>query len=166
MQLTNVLALLEASVPRGPTEVRILLHQLAAELRQRSLVVLLSDLLADPAELIGGLEHLCYRGHELVVLHVLDEDEWRFPFVENTQFEGLEQPDRLRVDPQALRAGYLAALRRFTARIRATCLKHRADYVPISTLEPLDAVLTGYLSRRRGAAGRTGTRSGARGAQA
>jgi len=157
-QLANVISLLEASQPAGSTNVKILFHQLAEELRRRSLVVLISDLLADTQDVLAGLEHICYSGHELVLLHVMDDDEWNFPFVENTLFEGLEEEQRLLADPQALRASYLEAVRDFCARVRAVCLKHRADYVPVNTRQPLDAVLSGYLSGRsvRAAHGRTG----------
>ena len=139
-QLANVISLLEASQPAGSTNVKILFHQLAEELRRRSLVVLISDLLADTQDVLAGLEHICYSGHELVLLHVMDDDEWNFPFVENTLFEGLEEEQRLLADPQALRASYLEAVRDFCARVRAVCLKHRADYVPVNTRQPLDAV--------------------------
>lgn len=157
-QLANVITLLEASQPAGSTNVKILFHQLAEELRRRSLVVLISDLLAEPEHVLAGLEHLCYSGHELVLLHVMDDDEWNFPFVENTLFEGLEEEQRLLADPQSLRASYLDAVRSFCARVRAVCLKHRADYVPVNTQQPLDAVLSGYLSGRsaRAAHRRTG----------
>jgi uncharacterized protein (DUF58 family) len=157
-QLANVISLLEASQPAGSTNVKILFHQLAEELRRRSLVVLISDLLADTQDVLAGLEHICYSGHELVLLHVMDDDEWNFPFVENTLFEGLEEEQRLLADPQALRASYLEAVRDFCARVRAVCLKHRADYVPVNTRQPLDAVLSGYLSGRsvRAAHGRNG----------
>jgi uncharacterized protein (DUF58 family) len=157
-QLANVISLLEASQPAGRTNVKILFHQLAEELRRRSLVVLISDLLADPDDVLAGLEHICYSGHELVLLHVMDDDEWNFPFVENTLFEGLEEQQQLLADPQSLRASYLEAVRNFCARVRAVCLKHRADYVPVNTRQPLDAVLSGYLSGRsaRAAHRRTG----------
>jgi uncharacterized protein (DUF58 family) len=162
VQLTNVISLLEDSTPSGTTNVKILFHQLAEELRRRSLVVLISDLLTDAADVVAGLEHICYAGHELVVLHVMDDHEWNFPFVENTFFEGLEDEHRLLADPQSLRNSYLAAVRRFTARVRAVCLKHRADYVPVNTRDPLDAVLTGYLSHRGGSAPRIARRPAAR----
>ena len=156
VQLSNVVSLLEDSAPGGTTDVKMLFHQLAEELRRRSLIVLISDLLADPEDVIGGLEHICYSGHELVLLHVMDDHEWNFPFVENVMFEGLEEGQRLLADPQALQASYLAAVRRFTSRVRAVCRKHRADYVPINTREPLDVVLSGYLSGRSGTASRRG----------
>lgn len=148
--LSNFVKVLEDSAPSGRTDVKMLLHLLAEELRTRSMVVLISDLLADPQDVIGGLEHMCYAGHELIVLHVMDDDEWNLPFPENVLFEGLEDELRLLVDPQSLRANYLAVVERFVTRVRGVCLKHRADYVPVNTREPVDAVLTGYLARRAG----------------
>jgi len=119
-------------------------------LRRRSLVVLISDLLTETEDVVAGLEHICHTGHELVLLHVLDDHEWDLPFVENVLFEGLEDGHELLVDPQMLRASYRAAVERFTAQVRAACLKHGADYVPVNTRDPLDAVLSGYLSGRSG----------------
>lgn len=146
--LLNILKVLDDARPEGATDVKILLHRLAEELHKRSMAVVISDLLADPDDIVNGLEHICHAGHELIVLHVMDDDEWNLPFVENVYFEGLEDEIRLLADPQSLRASYLAAVERFTTRVKAVCLKHHADYVPINTRDPLEAVLSGYLARR------------------
>ncbi|HMQ14695.1 MAG TPA: DUF58 domain-containing protein [Phycisphaerae bacterium] len=150
VQLNNLLRVLEDAAPAGRTHVKVLFHRLAEELRKRSMVILVSDLLADPDDVVDGLEHMCHAGHELILLHVLDDDEWNLPFVENLLFEGLEDDLRLLVDPQSLRTSYIAAVERFSARVQAVCLKHRADYVPVNTRDPVQAVLCGYLARRSG----------------
>lgn len=151
-QLLNFLSLLDDAVPEGRTDVKVLFHRLADQLRRRSVVVLISDLLADLDAIADGLEHLCHTGHELIVFHTLDPNEWDFPFVENVMFEGLEDDLRLLADPQALRASYLAAVERFCTCVRILCLKHRADYVAVNTSDPVEVVLSGYLTRRAGAA--------------
>ncbi|MBU0640917.1 MAG: DUF58 domain-containing protein [Planctomycetes bacterium] len=152
-QLANVLTLLESAHPAGQTLVKMLFDRLAEELPERSLVVVISDLLADVNEVVAGLEHICSVGHELIVLHVLDDHEWNLPFAENVLFEGLEDDARLLADPQSLRRSYRAAVQRFSGRVRAACLKRQADYVPVNTRDPVDVVLCGYLSRRQGRAG-------------
>ncbi len=87
-----------------PTETVALWSQLAGSLQRRSLVVVISDFLADPEEVISALERIRYANHEVIVMHVLDHDEREFPFQDNTQFEGLEAPDlQVRADPQSLR---------------------------------------------------------------
>lgn len=153
VQLNNLMKVLEGAEPAGQTHVKVLFHRLAEELRKRSMVILISDLLADPDDVVDGLEHMCHAGHELILMHVMDDDEWNLPFVENVLFEGLEDDVRLFTDPQSLRAGYVAAVERFSARVRAVCLKHHADYVPVNTRDPLDALLCGYLARRSGRLG-------------
>lgn len=153
--LTNLVHILEQAEPARDTDVRILFHRLAEELRHRSMVVLISDLCAPAPDVLSGIEHICHAGHELILLHVLDDDEWEFPFVENILFEGLEDELRLFTDPQSLRTGYLEALRKFSDQVRSVCLKHRADYVPVNTRDPLDVVLSGYLARRNGLIGST-----------
>ncbi len=152
-QLANFVSILEQTEPEHGTDVKILFHRLAEELRRRSMVILISDLLADVNDVVSGIEHICYAGHELIVLHVMDDHEWNFPLVENVMFEGLENDIRLLVDPQSLRRSYLNAVQRFVTRVEGVCLKHHADYVPINTRDPLDAVLCGYLARRSGRTG-------------
>jgi uncharacterized protein (DUF58 family) len=148
IQLSNVIKVLEQAEPDETTEVRMLLQQLAGEIRRRSIVVLLSDLLTDPADVIDGIERLSHAGHEVIVMHVLDDDEWRFPFDENVRFDGLEGDGDVLVDAQTLQNAYLAALERFVLKVKTACLAQRADYVPVNTSEPLDVPLTGYLARR------------------
>lgn len=132
-----------------PTETKALFQQLASNMQRRSLVVVLSDFLADLDEVIPALERLRYANHEVIVMHVLDHDEREFPFQDNTQFEGLETPDlQLRVDPQSLRTSYLEALDRFVTRLRSACTNNRTDYIGLSTTDSLDVALRGYLAAR------------------
>ncbi len=152
--LGTLLDLLVAAEPAEATDVKILFHRLAEELRKRSMVVLISDLLTDVDAVCSGIDHICHAGHELIVFHVLDEAEWHLPFVGNVQFEGMEDDVELLVDPQGLQESYLKAVHDFVSRVRATCLKYRADYVPVNTRDPLEGVLTGYLASRAGLAGR------------
>lgn len=148
VHLHNFVQVLESTKPEQGTSVKILFHRLAEELRKRSMVILISDLLTDVEDVVGGIEHICYAGHELIVLHVMDDHEWNFPFVENVMFEGLEDESRIFADPQSLRESYLRAVTEFMKRVETVCLRHRADYVAVNTHDPVDAVLSGYLARR------------------
>lgn len=157
--LRDFVKILESSQPSGTTDVKILFHRLAEELQHRSTVVLISDLLTEIDDVVHGVEHICLAGHELIVFHVMDDQEWNFPFVENVFFEGLEDETRLLVDPQSLRNSYLNAVKRFVTRVRATCLRHGADYVPVNTKIPIGAVLSGFLGSRETRVGRTAGRA-------
>jgi uncharacterized protein (DUF58 family) len=147
-QLTSVVEVLET--PRGGRGTAFLpvLRSLAETLPRRGLVVVVSDLLGDRDGVFKGLEMLRKRGHDLVLLHVLDDDELDFPFDGPTRFEGLEIPDHIACNPRALRAGYLAALEEFLADVRRRAAAARCDYSLVRTREPLDAALVKFLSRR------------------
>jgi glycine/D-amino acid oxidase-like deaminating enzyme len=110
--------------------------------------VLCSDLLGDGDGIFKGLQMLRRRGHDVAVLHVMDEDEIDFPFDGPTRFEGLELPDALNCNPRALRAGYLAALEEFLAGARSRAAATGCDYALIRTDEPLDAAMVRFLARR------------------
>jgi uncharacterized protein (DUF58 family) len=147
--LRSMIDLIERNPPDHATDVKMLFSQLAEQVRQRGLVVVISDLLTDVDALVGGLQRLRYTRHDVIVLHVMDHDELEFPFEDNTMFEGLEAPDvQLLTDPQALRVSYLEILRRFLRRLRSACMDHRIDYALLSTRDPLDAGLARYLAGR------------------
>lgn len=132
-----------------PTHSRMLLTDLPPKLSRRSMAIVISDLLADETDVMKAFERIRFAHHEVLVLHVLDHDEREFPFQDNTLFEGLEAPElQTLIDPQTLRTGYLEAVNGFIARIRAACTKDRIDYVGVSTTEPLDVALRGFLAAR------------------
>src|SRR5688572_28847366 len=79
-QLGNVLSLLTNLRPTGKTEIAKCLTQIAAMLRHKSLVMLFSDLLADPEPVFAVLRRLRHAGHDVILFHILDEAEVRFPF--------------------------------------------------------------------------------------
>ena len=112
------------------------------------LMVVFSDLLGDVDSTLRGLRLLRQRGHDVLVLHVMDDDELDFPFDGPTRFEGLELPDHLNCNPRALREGYLEAVEQFLAALRHGCARDAVDYALIRTSQPLDAALAAFLSRR------------------
>jgi hypothetical protein len=104
--------------------------------------------MANRAETLRGLRLLRQRGHDVIVFHVLDDDELDFPFAGPTRFDGLESLDHLNCNPRALRDGYLAAVQQFLDEIRHGCARIGIDYTLLRASQPLDAALTAYLSRR------------------
>lgn len=147
-QLDSILRALSQSEPRDKTDLGGVLRDVSQRWAQRGVIVLLSDLLAPREGLARGLALLHQRGHDVVVLHILDDDELDFPFVGSTRFEGLESTDELLCNPRALREGYLEALGGFLHEVRQICARHDADYELIRTGQPLDAALAKFLHRR------------------
>lgn len=115
---------------------------------QRGLFVLISDLLAPLESVTRGLRLLRRRRRDLIVLHVLHDDELDFEFVGPTRFEGLEDPLVATCDPRGLRAAYVKAMQAFVSEARRTCGRAGADYRLARTSEPVDAVLASLLRKR------------------
>lgn len=148
--LDSIIQALEISAPRSKTDMYRVLRHVAETYPRRGLMVLVSDLLVDRPGLMKGLKLLRSRGHDVMVFHVMDDDELDFPFTGPTRFEGLELPEHLRCNPRALREGYLAALGTYLEEVRRGCASHNVDYSLLRTSQPLDAALAAYLSNRLG----------------
>jgi len=148
-QLGRVLSLLSNLKPEGNTNLAKCLVQIAAMLRHRSLVMLFSDLLAEPDEVIQALRQLRHGGHDVILFHILDEAEAEFPFDGMVEFEEPESGDTLRVDASAYRADYLQELEAFCERYRQECFQTGMDYVRLSTNMQFDKALTEYLVSRQ-----------------
>ncbi len=102
LHLGSILSVLANLKPTGTTDAAAALHQLAAMVHGKSLVMLFSDLLTDPDPVLAALHHLRHRGHEVIVFHVLDEAEVHFPFTGLVEFEDVETPDRMTLDAQGM----------------------------------------------------------------
>jgi uncharacterized protein (DUF58 family) len=148
--LASIVEALAADEPNDKTDLYSILRQVAEQMPRRGMMILISDLLADQTGLIKGLKLLRRRGHDVMVFHVMDDDELNFPFSGPTRFEGLEDSDFLNCNPRALRAGYMEALEQFLDDVRRNCARNTCDYDLIATSQPLDAALATYLSNRLG----------------
>jgi uncharacterized protein (DUF58 family) len=148
-QLGNILSLLARLKPSGPTSIAKCLVQVAAMLRRRSLVMIFSDLLADPEPVFKSLHRLRHGGHDVILFHILDEAEVKFPFEGMVEFEEPETLDKVQVDAAGFREDYLAEMRGFCDRYRQECRQAGIDYVSIDTSMQFDKALTEYLLQRR-----------------
>jgi uncharacterized protein (DUF58 family) len=148
-QLGALLSLLSRLKPSGPTDVANSLTQIAAMLRHRSLVMVLSDLLTEPAPVLQTLRRLRHGGHDVILFHVLDEAEVRFPFDGMMELEDPETRDRVEVDATGLRREYLAEIEAFRELYRRECFQCGVDYVELDTSMQFDKALTEYLLSRR-----------------
>ena len=149
-QVRRILEELHTTQAGSDTDVESVLHHVAERIPRRGLVVLISDLFDDPDKIVEALHHFDFRQHEIVVFHLLAEEEITFPFKSFQRFKDLEGVDAmLRIDPQAVRAAYLEKMRAFVKRIDSACGKMRADYVPVNTKIPLRDTLLRYLGGRK-----------------
>jgi len=148
-QVRSILETLDQTEPGGETALAKIFHDIAERIPRRGMVVILSDLYDDPAALIQALHHFRYRRHEVLLFHIVAEEELTFPFESYTKFQDLECADnRLPIDPRTIRATYLTRMRAFLDEIEAACGRLKIDYVRMNTRVPYDQALAEYLSLR------------------
>jgi uncharacterized protein (DUF58 family) len=148
-QLGNVLAHLANLQPTGQTDIARSLTQIAAMLRHRSLVMIFSDLLTDTIPVIQSLRQLRHGGHDVILFHILDEAEVKFPFEGLVELEEPESQDKIEVDANSYREDYLAEIHTFREDYRRECFQSGIDYVPLDTSMQFDRALMEYLLSRR-----------------
>lgn len=148
-QLANILTLLAKAKPTGPTEIARNLRQVAAMVRHKSLMMLFSDLLTDPQPVLDAIRMLRFSGHDVIVFHVLDEAEVKFPFSGMLDLRDPETNETMVVDAQGIQADYLEELGKLRAMYRKECRAVGADFVEIDTSMRFDKALVEYLSQRR-----------------
>ncbi len=146
--LQQVVDVMEGAESRGKTSMGPVFHELAERFSKRGVVVVLSDLFGDPADIVAGLKHFRHRQHDVIVLHMLDPAELDFPFEQPTLFRGLEQLPEVAADPRALRRAYLEEFERYLSQVAQQCRAAGLDYQQVRTDTPLDVVLSSYLVER------------------
>ncbi len=149
-QLLSIVEQLNQRHPEEKTDMLNILRGVSEAIPRRGLVVLISDLLVDRPGLVKGLKLLRERGHDVMVMHVLADDELDFTFSGPLRFEGLESDDALNCNPRALREGYLQALQSYLDEVRRECARNAVGYALFRTGQSLDGALAAFLSHRMG----------------
>jgi uncharacterized protein (DUF58 family) len=134
--------------PQGRTQLGPALHELAERVKRRGLVILCSDLMDRPADVLSGLQHFRHRHHEVIVFHILDPDEVDFPYSDTATFVDMENDARLTTEPWEIARRYRERLAEWMEQYRRQCRENRIDYVPVDTRTPFDRALLAYLEKR------------------
>jgi uncharacterized protein (DUF58 family) len=143
--LLRELSLLE---PGSTTSTHDTFGTMADRLKRRGLVIILSDLLTDPAVVIRGLKHFRFRRHEVVVFQILDPRERDFGFARAARFEDMETGELLPTLPAQIRSAYKAQMQELVATYRSNCLESLVDYHLLDTEVPFGHALYAYLGKR------------------
>jgi len=146
--LRRLMAALEREPQGKATNLAEPLEQIAATVRKRGLIILLSDLLAPTDALRTRLGYLRTRGHDVIVLRILDPAEVHFTFETPAMFRDVESGRELYVDPETARAEYLRRFGAHAAEIERACVDLGIEYEAITTDRPLELVLFDLLRAR------------------
>ena len=131
------------------TQIRPTLDYMAERIKKRGLVILISDLLDDPGQVLMGLNHFRHNKQEMIVFHLLDRQELEFQFGNRTKFRDLETDETITTEPWHIRSAYQELIEMHQRKYRLGCRNQRIDYVPLFTDQPLDQALNEYLNKRQ-----------------
>ncbi|MCC6240028.1 MAG: DUF58 domain-containing protein [Phycisphaerales bacterium] len=147
--LDRLFKALEEIQPGKTTHLAEHLHALAERLPRRSLVILISDLWLEPDALLKALQHLRYRKHQCLMIHLLNQAEIDLPYQQQITLQDLETGEKLQIDPADLRNTYHQQVQDYLTLIRRACNDADVEYHIMDTATPYDKALINLLARRR-----------------
>jgi uncharacterized protein (DUF58 family) len=151
--LMNIYDILEQIKPQGETGLEVVLHELAETIRQRALIIILSDLFIEPELLRKAFQHLRFRKHDTAVFHLLDPRELSFNFIRPMRFLDMEGGPAVFAEPNEIAERYHKALGTYLDGLRQVMLESVVDYQRITIDEDYEQVLMRFLIGRTRAKG-------------
>lgn len=139
---------MEGFNPSEKTNIAGTLHEMAERIKRRGLVIVISDLLDDPTQIIAGLKHFRHKKHEIIVFHVLDPKERDFSFPLEAIFKDMETGEQINTLPWQIKGDYQKIVGGVLERFARECRMSNIDYVPIDTAMSYDFSLFAYLNKR------------------
>lgn len=151
--LLTVFDILEQARPSGETQLVPVLHELAETIRQRALIVVISDLFIEPERLRSCFQHLQFRKHDVAVFHMLDPQELGFEFRRPMRFLDMEGGPAIFAEPNEIAERYHRALEGYFTDLRQVVLESSVDYHRVLLDDDYEKVLMRFLVGRTRAKG-------------
>jgi uncharacterized protein (DUF58 family) len=146
--LRHLMLALERPPSGTGTDVLSPLERIVEIVKKRSLIVLISDLLAPVDLLDRRLSALVASGHEVLLFQVLDPAELELSLEQPVMLEDIESGREMYIDPVLAREEYTTKLRRHVDGIRSTCRKLGISFYQLSTDHSLELMLFDFLRDR------------------
>jgi uncharacterized protein (DUF58 family) len=143
--LRQILACLDRPLSGSGTDLDAPLERIATLVKKRGLIVILSDLLAPIAALRQNLGYLRARGHELLLLRIVDPGEVEFPLKDAAIIRDVETGREIYVDAADVRKDYSRRFAEHDNQIRSICADFGIDFARMLTDQPLERALYDLL---------------------
>jgi uncharacterized protein (DUF58 family) len=147
--LKEILKELESAQPANKTGTSASLNLIAEQIKRRGLVIVLSDLFDKPESVMTALKHFRHKGHEVIVMQILDPLERSFAFEGDAIFKDLETQEELMTQPWHIQKAYQQSMQEFLDFYKRRCRDNNIDYVLLDTGTPFDKALFQYLNKRK-----------------
>ena len=148
-QLSWILHELDRARPAKGTDFSGPLEEVARFIRKRGMVVIISDFLESPEQVLRAVRELQFEGNDIILFHILDPGELEFELDTAVLLEDLETSEKLEVIPEYVTEQYRKLLQEHIRELGHACRTSRIDYAMLNTGLPLDHALFAYLSMRQ-----------------
>jgi uncharacterized protein (DUF58 family) len=132
----------------GGSNWQLPLEYVQGQLKKKGLLVVISDFYTEPDELAQVLRGLAARGHDLLMVHVLDPGERQLKLEQSATLKDAETGQVMEVTREELRDQYPKRLQQHLDSLKTMTLGMRGHYLQVDTDQPLDRTLAGYLHFR------------------
>ena len=147
-QLAKIIDVLDRAKPERESDLGGVMSQVCDKIKNRGVVIVISDLLVDLDSFYKSLGRLQHNGHEVLVFQVLDDEEIELPFGDSVLFKDIEGPEQLFAEPWAFRKAYKAAMEQFIEETGRRCRSAGIDHLLMKTSDNLGLALSHYLHGR------------------
>jgi len=148
-QLARLFAGLERAEPRAQTDFGKPFRYFQDVLHRRGIAIVISDFYDDPERIVRTIAPLRFRGHEVVLFHILDPEEIRPVLKSSAVLVDLETDQKIEVTPEYAKTAYRAKIDAHVEELRTRTRAVGMDYQLLVTSQPLDAALREYLMLRQ-----------------
>jgi len=138
------------------TNITSVLHHIAEEVHQRSMIIIFSDMLENNyteeklQALFAAIQHLKYNKHEVVIFNVNDRHkELDFDFDNRPHhFVDIESGEEIKVHPNKIREAYRSDLNSYRHQLELKCAQYHIDLVDANIHDGYNNILKAYLVKR------------------
>lgn len=147
--IQRIFELLSHTQPEGNSPISATLHRIAERIRQRGIVIVISDLIEQADDLIHAIQHLIFKRQQLIIFHIVDPSELTLPFKGPATFIDPETGQRLSVNPVEIREEYKNFIENHINTLKRHCAENKTEYILANTSIPYDKLLIEYLASRK-----------------
>ncbi|MDP4229204.1 MAG: DUF58 domain-containing protein [Bacteroidota bacterium] len=148
--LREMLRVLQQTEPSKKTKTQASLRLVLERIKRRGLVIIISDFLDDPDEIITSLKLLRNAGHEVIAFQILDPIERTLALsASDATIFDIETGESIKTQPYQLQASYKEAFEEFLAKLQHSLAAERIDHLILETTTPFDRALTEYFYKRQ-----------------
>jgi uncharacterized protein (DUF58 family) len=146
--LSRIFYQLEKIEPVGTFTEPIQYKDIFTGSNKKELLIFITDYYEKDGEITKLLHSLSSNRHEIIVFHVMGQNEMELDYKGYTALEDLETGQTIRINPSQAKAEYKERLEKHIAGVKTQLLNKNIIYRLITMDEPVDKALRDFLNQR------------------